>query len=320
MPEAADARSVDAASADSAPIRVIGVLGTSFSGSTVLNLLLGAHPRIYAGGEMIGLVLNRDKPGSGSCTSCGLDCRYWSAAARASVNKNNVYQIADRAFGRQLIVDTSKSAEWFKETVGSSGQVEIASYVLLVKHPIRYLASCVVNMGDCRPRDLRRRWLGRMTPGGTRGALIDQLAQDLTAYYRNFFASYTQMIGGCTFHLLHYERLVADPPRALAPLLKSVGLSYDAGMDDFYSADHHQIGGNNGAVYQINRSWQGAEAEIPAFRRAFYEDYRGLRIDEKYRQVFSARELSRLRASPAITELADQLGYDDPAMPFPIQR
>ena len=56
---------------------VIGILGTSFSGSTVLNLMLGAHPEIYAGGELSALILSRGQEGVAGCTACGFSCPYW---------------------------------------------------------------------------------------------------------------------------------------------------------------------------------------------------------------------------------------------------
>jgi hypothetical protein len=301
------------------PTHVVCVLGTSFSGSTLLNLVLGAHPAIYGGGELVGLLLNRDKPGAGSCTSCGLECRHWDRSSRHAVTKGNIYRLAERAFAKRVIVDTSKSLDWFDEVLGAGENAGMtASYVLMVKHPIRYLASCAVNIVDLRPRRLPYRALATLGAGWQRQAALSELARDLDEFYRRFFASFAGKIRGSTFHLLHYERLVDSPRQTLGPLLHSLGLGYDPRMDDFYSADHHQIGGNNGAVFQVNHSWGGAEDDIPTARRQFYESTRALRIDDKFRQVFSDAEMSRLMSYPVVRELSERLGYDAPDMPYRI--
>lgn len=319
MPDEPIRSYLEAGAAEAGPLKVVAVLGTSFSGSTLLNLILGAHPDIYAGGEMIGLLAHRDQPGAGSCTSCGLDCSYWGEANRALASKDNLYPLTRRIFAKDIIVDTSKSVEWFRDLLQRHGnRIATPVFVLVVKHPIRYLASCVGNIQAKRPRGWLGTLLARVNPAWAREAFLAEHAKDLIDYYRAFFDGYGRAIGGSAFHLLHYERLVDDPRKALTPLLASLGLAYDEQMNNFWTVEHHQIGGNNGTLFQLHRSWQGAESDIPDYRRAFYENQRGLHIDDKYLQTFSDRELSRLRANPAISNLAERLGYLSPDMPFRI--
>jgi hypothetical protein len=316
MTPAPDTRFAPAGAAEAAATRLVGILGTSFSGSTVLNLILGAHPEIYGGGELIGLVQQRGRAAGGACSSCGLDCRYWTPAAREMATKANLYRLAERIFGKRILVDSSKSLDWFGEVLGGTENAGIAPlYVLTIKHPIRYLASCVVNIAKPRPR--RFSLASLRDPRAARMSFVDRLVADLDQYYRTALAALSA--GGAEFHRLQYESLVDNPRLALAPLLRSLGLSYDDRMDRFYDMIHHQIGGNNGALYQVTRSWQGAEHETPAFRRAFYETHRGLRIDDKYEEAFTAEELARLKADATIRALAERLGYGDPGLPFPIR-
>src|SRR6185503_4540845 len=71
-------------------MRVIYIAGTSHSGSTLLDLMLNAHPAIFASGEL--LKLNRQlkikdaRKGTHAPCSCGApslwECPFWSAVDR----------------------------------------------------------------------------------------------------------------------------------------------------------------------------------------------------------------------------------------------
>jgi hypothetical protein len=301
-----------------ADLRVIGILGTSFSGSTVLNLLLGAHPDIYAGGELSALILNRGDEGVSVCSACGSACAYWTGPARAAITKANLYHEIERIFGKRIVVDSSKSIAWFNETLASDEHRRVLpSYVLMVKHPIRYLASCVANITPHRPRNVRGGILGRLTPAGQREAFLEEIVEDLDGFYEGFWGNFGKTVGGAAFHLMHYERMVADPRAALAPVLRSLGLSYAAEMTEFSRASYHQIGGNAGPLYQLGQGWPKG-AVVGEARRSFYEGGAGLRIDDKYQQLLNPRELARFLAHRTVRKLCDGLGYDDPRMPFPV--
>jgi hypothetical protein len=305
-----------AAGSDSAG--VIGILGTSFSGSTVLNLMLGAHPEIYAGGELSALILRRGEEGVAGCSACGFSCRYWDEQARAVVTTANLYHEVKKVFGKNWIVDSSKSIDWFNEVLRSEKHRRFtAAYVLMVKHPIRYIASCVANMASDKPRRRTGGIFAMLSTSRAREAFLCELAEDLDRFYQQFFWCFGKSVGGATFHLMHYERLIADPPGSLAPLLRSLGLSYVPEMADFFRTEYHQIGGNAGPIYQIGHGWPKSADVAPA-RKSFYEQGAALRIDNKYRELLSAQEVARLLALPVVRKLCDRLGYEQPNMPFPL--
>lgn len=299
--------------------KVVAVLGTSFSGSTVFNLLLGAHSRIYAGGEMIGLTQSRHKEFSGSCTSCGLQCQFWNHDCRSAVRKGNLYALSRETFGKSIIVDSSKSLDWFKEMVVAEPGTKPV-FVLMVKHPIRYLSSCVVNIGGSEGGYLRRAKGKYFGADFARKPDLKRWIDDLIAYYGGLLRSLPREIGGAPFHVVHYERMVAMPREAIGPLLETLGVDYETSQDDFYSAEFHQIGGNNGAIFQTKQSWNGGDVDVPTFRREFYQHARGMKIDDKYLNVFSSREMDYLTSHAGLARLTDMLGYGLPDMPFKIRQ
>jgi hypothetical protein len=303
----------------SKPLRVVAVLGTSFSGSTVLNLILGAHSKIYAGGEMIGLLDQRNKLGGGSCTSCGLDCEYWDGIARDKIQKDNFYPLTKSIFGKDIIVDTSKSMDWFTDILASGQNVNVRPvYVLMVKHPIRYLASCMINIGGAKPTGPVSRTLSRFSPAYARKALLTEWIGVLDRYYDGLLRNLPRDAGDADFHILHYERLVENQRKAVTPILASLGLEYESRLDNFYATDFHQIGGNNGAVFQVKKNWNGGDRDVPEFRRKFYEQGPALKIDNKYASTFTPAEVNFLKSNATLRELLERLGYNSPSMPFPV--
>lgn len=300
-------------------LRVIGILGTSFSGSTVLNLMLGAHPDIYAGGELSALVLGRGDENAGACTACGFACVHWDAAARANVSKANLYREVERIFGKRIIVDSSKSIGWFNEVLASDEhRGVIPSYVLMVKHPVRYLASCVANMTPLKPNRSRRVPFVGWSTARERQGFLDEQIEVLDTFYEQLFWNFGRTVGGATFHLVHYERMVEDAQAALGPLLGSLGLFFAPAMSNFFGLEYHQIGGNAGPLYQLGQGWPKGTNPTET-RRKFYERNAGLCIDDKYRTLLSEPELKWLLTHPVVRRLGERLGYDDPVMPYPVR-
>ncbi len=301
------------------PLRVIAVLGTSFSGSTVLNLILGAHSKIYAGGEMIGLLLHRDLPASGSCTSCGLDCKHWDKNARNRIQKDNFYPLTRSIFRKDIIVDTSKSMDWFTDILSRGQNTDVKpAYVLMVKHPIRYLASCMINIEGAKPVSRVSRLISQFSPAHARKALLVEWIGVLDRYYDSLLRNLPRDAGEADFHIVHYERLVESQRGTVEPILNTLGLNYEPKLDSFYSAEFHQIGGNNGAVFQTKKNWNGGDKGVPEFRRKFYEQGPGLKIDNKYASTFTPEEISFLKSNATVKRMLERLGYNSPKMPFPI--
>jgi hypothetical protein len=298
--------------------RIIAIVGTSFSGSTIANLIFGAHPDIHAGGELSALVLQRNQEG-GSCSSCGFGCVHWNEEARASVSEDNLYSLITGLFKKQIITDSSKSVQWFGDVLSRRENAAFSPvYVLMIKHPIRYLASCLVNIDSFSRSSIRGGPIERILALQRKARLLERWTSDLEQFYDNLFRNIPRDIGNDAFHALHYERLVGNPSNALSPILASLGLSFHPAMDAYYDCDFHQIGGNAGAVFQVDRRWSPGNEGMPAFRREFYERTRGLKIDNKFESVFSPREIAKLKSNSAIKRLVEKLGYNKSTMPFPI--
>ena len=84
------------------------VLGNAYSGSTLLNVLLGSHPQIAGGGELhwlarepeVARIVGARTEKDSRCTFCGEDCPVWTPEVRASATLENLYDVTARAFRR----------------------------------------------------------------------------------------------------------------------------------------------------------------------------------------------------------------------------
>jgi len=67
---------------DNKKIKVVYFAGSGRSGSTILNIILGNHPKIFGGGELQNMrkVYNKDK--ICSCQSALVDCKLWSSVMK----------------------------------------------------------------------------------------------------------------------------------------------------------------------------------------------------------------------------------------------
>ena len=120
-------------------MRVIYIAGTSHSGSTLLDLMLNAHPAILAAGEVLKLnrqlTIRKSRKGTPAPCSCGAvslwECPFWSAVDRrtqeisgksltdldmldyrdedgASAPNAVVFKAVAEASGKNFVVDSSK--------------------------------------------------------------------------------------------------------------------------------------------------------------------------------------------------------------------
>jgi hypothetical protein len=297
--------------------RVVAIVGTSYSGSTLANLILGSHPDIYAGGELSTLVLQRNTDAA-ACSSCGRECIHWTADARASASEESIYQLSQQIFGKNIIVDSSKSVRWTSNVLSKPGNALFEPvFVLMIKHPIRYLASCFVNIET--PKGPYKSLVDRISRSYKKKSILDRWLDDLDRFYSEFFTSLPREIGGAPLHLLHYERLIENPSGALAPILASLGLRFVPSMERYSENEFHQIAGNAGAIFQLNRRWVPDNKEMASFRRSFYETGPRLKIDDKFKHVFSTREMRELLRHRIVQKLIENLGYNNTAMPFPVE-
>jgi hypothetical protein len=228
----------------SAPV-VIYIVGLGHSGSTLLDLLLGAHSRIVGVGELIALS-SAGKPGRHEQVldrrcDCGaptkLACQFWDAVDRRlqsagatslrtidlDICDPGAFRTVNAAIfdaiagvsGRSWIVDSSKRISRYQRLVEAGFNVRP---IHIVRAPCGVVASHV--------RKGRNWWSHCLTYSGHAFRAPRVLAD--------------------REHLrIHYEDLATRPEEVVRGAMEWLGLDFEPGQLRFHQTPHHLLAGNH---------------------------------------------------------------------------
>ncbi len=200
-------------------ILLINVLSTSFSGSTWLASLLGAHPRAFVVGEIDSMT----RSGVPLCTLHGSDCPVWSKFDPAST-ENPYLQIARIAGKRVLVITNTR-----KFLVRQRGLN--TRWVLLVRDGRAVAASAMRKDARLTVWRAARSWASSLRK---KQRLL--AAQD---------PRHTLVVG--------FEALLNHLERDLPGVCDRLSLTFDPAMLEYWKVQSHYLGGNPGSMSTIAR-------------------------------------------------------------------
>ena len=291
------------------PVTVIAVMGLSFCGSTLLNLMLDSHPAIYGGGELH--ALNRKDGSVSTCSICSGACPYWTLEHQNAVSEHNFYLNIGNLFGSRIIVDSSKEPIWFQEHRKFSSDVEIRWIpVVLVKHPIRHITSFLINHGHVayeQHPDLLNRLYNDVE---FRKKQVQSIMNHVFIKgYNNIFLSTSKIFGDNSFLLMKYENIIEHTESELGKLLSLLGLDYGPCFEHCYEYEHHPIGGNSACTFQYHGS-EEAITQLGPVRERFYRKLKGMSVDDKYKSMLTPGEIAWLNEDKHVRYLYESFGYE----------
>lgn len=220
------------------PVVVVNIVSTSYSGSTWLNLLLGAHPRMFCMGE----VKDVQRDGRAVCQLHAEACPVWSAY-RGNSGENPFAQIA-RLSGRRWLA--GKNCESFGDAVRDPGVG--VKLIHLVRDGRAVMASIMRKYADKTAWRAARQWSHEVRK--SQRLLRAWPAEDVA--------------------LVRYEDLVEDTRGQLLRLCGFLGLTFDPAMLTYWNADLHYLGGNRGTLHAMVRR---GEASLPPDPREAREGF-----------------------------------------------
>ncbi len=285
---------------------VVFVGGTSYSGSTLLDMMLSHDPAGFSCGELSSFVYPyRTKHLAPDCACGDSACDLWQ---RLDHRPKHVHEALFAEFPDKLIhVDSSKSPLWIEEQSRLLTRRGVTvSNVLIWKTPAEFLASR-------RKRGLEQGW-----------------ADDWIQYHRRYFTLVDRWVS------VPYDVLVTEPG-SLAELCGRLGLSYFEGKHRYWEQTHHTLFGNASArihLYETNSTpYRSNAEELPrtgngAAHRSIYRqpppcdtprlpDSRQRRMDEIV-EVLSATDLRNATDWSALRPRRKALAV--PRVTFPLQR
>jgi hypothetical protein len=295
-------------------VSAAGLIGMSFSGSTVLNYVLGAHKGVYGGSELYRLI-SKDPAQHCGCCWCNTGCPTLTPKRISSMDERYFYAALAEFTGRDKIVDTSKNLSWFEHIFPiQKGQGIDLSLILLTKHPLRQLAAYMGfehnYLYQCGLRSvLKRALVDPATALSPERMHLSYWLDSMIRFYDDYDASV--LTRDFPHTRIKYEEFVEHTAQALSPTLERWGLDYDEHSTNYWEYEQHGVGGNRGVISMISN-----EEQMEVFRSRstdyilnYYDNRTGLTMDDSFREAFSARTVAWLTSLPRYRMLCERLSY-----------
>lgn len=241
--------------------KALFILGTAFSGSTLLGQILSNRPNATFVGELFDVHQGWRKAQC-SCPQ-GFDCEFWNGIQF----DDTVYQqLLSRTEG--LLIDASKYPQWILPHAKAMDESKV---VVLFTYPENFLFGYYKRM-------LLRDWGGETDASWT---IDDRLALYVSWYRKALEASLSGRI-----HFLSYEAFTNRTTVSLQRLHQLLGTQYRDGEERFWEKTDNHILGSNGSVIEQIRLGQSKSSGVIEFRdhRAFVKQ-EAPRWDERCEQA-----------------------------------
>ena len=282
--------------------------GSGRSGTTLVNMVLGGHPRGAALGEVKSLPARLAGPDPTPCRSCDDDCHVWSRdfaeglvrrhwpghggagdriarhplARRArrtlGLRPDNLFDAVFRRSGADVLFDSSKGADWVEGRMGEVRRDGVATPFFVF----------VTRDGRAVLHSFRRR-----QPDVPAQVQIDRWTRQMAQFER----IYDRMPPSQRLRV-SYEALTRDPEGQTRRICDALGLDYDPAMLRYWEHEHHALGGNKGTHLLVHRS-RGTDLEanprlLPDRRRREHYLAHGLAIreDDRWRRDIDPDDLA----------------------------
>lgn len=232
-------------------IPLLYIAGSSHSGSTLIDLVLGSHSLIESLGEAkkIPKVLQELEAGSHprplcSCHAAIADCDFWKSVLQLDIpgfaqgsgitlDSAADLDLARRALafrGKTILLDSSKNLGRLGFLAAEPGFSTTCLHLTRDPRAVAYSAI----------RKLERSKEGSLP---NRSGLLRKHAFDWASLNRKIRRRYRENRKTSYLHL-RYEDFVLRPDVSLLPALMSLGLEYEPAQTRFRDFTHHNIEGN----------------------------------------------------------------------------
>jgi hypothetical protein len=274
--------------------KVCFIGGAGHSGSTLLGLVLGAHPRVLYAGEANksrGLGDASVKLRKRTCKVCGESCRVWSGL-EARLREIDLYEALSERTSRPIVVDSTKSIAWIDEQIAALGPLGVALHFFLLGRDGRaVLASSLRKRPETEAAEHARTWARQI-----------EATEALAA---RFPGPVTRV---------RYERLATRPSETIAAVTSALQLEPSPAMLEPWTAEQHPLGGNAGTQSLLSggRTAASGDIAIGGDKRAYYAEHpRGFRLDLRWKTELSAEALAAFEDVAGATNRAYAWNEDE---------
>lgn len=226
---------------------LVNVCGESYSGTTMLELMLGNGPQSFSCGEVAFWYRPITEAHRQLRCGCGVDpCLVWMPFRDVPPHRFHG-EVAQR-LGVDLVTDSSKRLSWVVDANGwgAQGGWQVVNLAIW-KSPLAHLHS---------------HW---------------KRGHSLTTALRRYRRYYTRLLHwGAPVLTVNYHRLAATPATELATICQRIGIAYFPGKECFWSRPSHSLFGNLRTRNQVGAAAGAIQDEL-VFPAEFLTAVDGLR-------------------------------------------
>ncbi len=241
-------------------LKVVFIASLSHSGSTLLDLMLNAHPAMISVGELkqLGRFARLEKKGRRRRCTCGApsvyDCEFWkevgalTEASGRHLRELNVEHYADKeSFDRDNVI-------LFRSIAEASGKEYVVDSS---KHPSRLMLLLQNPQIDIFPVFLLRNPKGQIHSAQKTPTPLSKLISSYVRTNREIYGA----VRDRPHAVVRYEDLVRSPEATLSGLMQALGLSFDPRQLDWATPIRHNVGGNgmrrgSSSVLKLDDRWR----------------------------------------------------------------
>ena len=241
-------------------VKVVFIASLSHSGSTLLDLMLNAHPDVASVGELkqLGRFARLEKPNRRLRCTCGADslltCEFWtkvSALTKAATG---------RTIGELNVEDYKDKAQFDEDNVALFQAIAAVSgkrYVVDSSKQVTRLALLLENPAlDVYPIFLIRDPKGQICSSQKAASSLLRLIGNYCPHQPRNLRS-----GEASSAFVGALRAVRSREQVLGALMQQLGLSFDPRQLDWASQVRHNVGGNgmrrtNSSELKLDDKWR----------------------------------------------------------------
>lgn len=267
-------------------VKVVFIASTAHSGSTLLDLILGSHPRIFGLGELKQL----EKRLPRICGICNEDCRFWLGSASTRIllrhcsrglnirslmgeacrYQRSIYAYLAEWFGYSILVDSSKYPAWIRRQLRyRRHRKEMTPFLLhLTRDGRAVINSHIRKYPERGVKKITEEWI--------------RLTKEILNLYEGF--------DGPRYRVA-YEDLASRPDETISEICRFLGVDYVPSMLSFWEHEHHNIDGNAGTRSLI-ASKNKPVVKPGVWHNGYYDNMgRAIKLDLRWKEELAANSL-----------------------------
>jgi hypothetical protein len=242
-------------------LKIFFIASLSHSGSTLLDLMLNAHPDVVSVGELkqLGRFARFEKPGRQLRCTCGagslLACEFWTrvSALTKTATGRTIGELNVEDYHDKMSFDEDNAA-LFRAISTVAGK----RYIVDSSKRVDRLSLLIANPSlDVFPIFLLRDPKGQICSSQKGSESLVRLIGNYVRTNREIY----ELVKQRAHSVVQYEQLVRKPERVLAALMQGVGLSFDPCQLEWAAQTRHNVGGNsmrrsNSSELKIDEKWR----------------------------------------------------------------